>query len=139
MICFPLFLKQSMIQEHKGWVITQRSKLYFDFNITTSQSQPRQCAFDYPFKICFILTLFQNDRSAVFEAITFLTLVCHKSAITYLIGSNKVSNSKLRHNLCKCSNNRKMEVAVLAQQPRKWGAIFWGHPRTSCTPQKYFS
>ena len=34
-----------MIQEHEGLVITQTPELVFDFNITTSQSQPRQCAF----------------------------------------------------------------------------------------------
>ena len=34
-----------MIREHKGLVIAQRPDLFIDFNIITSQSQPRQCDF----------------------------------------------------------------------------------------------
>ena len=33
------------IHEHKGLVINRRPELCFVFDITTSQSQPRQCAF----------------------------------------------------------------------------------------------
>ena len=48
------------------------------------------------FKSGIILALMENNRTAVFEARTFLTFVCHKAATIWLTGKNEVSNYKLK-------------------------------------------
>ena len=57
-----------------------------------------------------------------------LPFLCHKSATTCQIDSNKVSNSKLKPNLSKCVNSVVIESTAPPQQPHKRGTNFLGHP-----------
>ena len=53
-----------------------------------------------------------------------LHFLCHKSATTCQIDSNKVSNSKLNLDLCNCINNEITESIAPPQQPHKRRTIF---------------
>ena len=57
-----------------------------------------------------------------------LPFLCHKSATTCQIDSYKVSNSKLKPDLCNCVNTVKIESMAPPQQPHKLGTTFLGHP-----------
>ena len=57
-----------------------------------------------------------------------LPFLCHKSATTCQIDSNKASNSKLKPDLCNCVKTENIESKTPPQQPYKGGAIFLGHP-----------
>ena len=53
-----------------------------------------------------------------------LLFLCHKSATTCQIDSNKVSSSKLRPDLCSCVKTEMIESTTPPQQPHKRGTIF---------------
>ena len=54
-----------------------------------------------------------------------LPFLCHKSAPMFQIESYKVSNSKLKLDLCSCVKSRKIESTAPPQQPQKRSTIFW--------------
>ena len=54
--------------------------------------------------------------------------LCHKSASTCQIDSNKVSNSMLKPDLCNCIKTEMIESIAPLQQPNKRGTIFWDIP-----------
>ena len=54
-----------------------------------------------------------------------LHFLCHKSATTRQITSYKVSNSKLRPDLCSCVKIEMIESTAPVQQPHKRGKFFW--------------
>ena len=56
-----------------------------------------------------------------------LPFLYHISATTCQIDSKKVSNSKLKPDLCSCVKTEMIEFTVPPQQPYKRGTIF-GHP-----------
>ena len=56
-----------------------------------------------------------------------LAVLCHKSATTSQIDSYKVSNSKLRPDLCNCVKKAGIESTAPPQQPYKRGSIFLGN------------
>ena len=74
------------------------------------------------------MTLLENNRSAVLEATTYFAFLSHKSATMCQINLNKVSNSKLRPNLCNYVKTKVIEFTAPAQQPHKRGTMFFGHP-----------
>ena len=51
----------------------------------------------------------------------------HKSAATCQIDPYKVSNSKLKPNLCNCVKTEVIESMAPPQQPHKQGTILFGH------------
>ena len=57
-----------------------------------------------------------------------LPFLCHKSATTCQIDSYKVSNSKLKPDLCNCVKAEMIEFTAPPKQPHKQGASFLGHP-----------
>ena len=57
-----------------------------------------------------------------------LSILCHKSATTCQIDSNKVSNFKLKLNLCNRVKNELIECTAPPQQPQKSDTIILGHP-----------
>ena len=57
-----------------------------------------------------------------------LPFFCHKSATAFQIDSNKVSNSKLKLDLCNCVKIKTIESTAPPQQPYKRSTIFLGHP-----------
>ena len=66
-----------------------------------------------------------------------LPFLCHESATTSQIDSYKVSNSKLKAELCHYLETEMIECATPPQQPHKRDKIFWGHTvdhRTSHPP-----
>ena len=54
-----------------------------------------------------------------------LPFLCHKSVITCQIDSYKVSNSKLKPDLCNCIKNETTESAAPSQLPHNGAKIFW--------------
>ena len=54
-----------------------------------------------------------------------LPFLCHKSATTCQIDSNKVSSSKLESDLCYCFKTGIIESTTPPQQSHKRGTIFW--------------
>ena len=56
-----------------------------------------------------------------------LPFLSHKSATICQIDSNKVSNSNLKPNQCKCPKSEMIESTAPPQQPCKRGIIFLGH------------
>ena len=65
-----------------------------------------------------------------------LPFLCYKSSTTCQIDSNKVSNSKLKPNLCNCVKTKMIEST---QQPRRWGTNFLGHPVLELVNFNYLS
>ena len=57
-----------------------------------------------------------------------LPVLCHKSATICQIDSYKVSNSKLKPDLCNCVKTEIIESTVPPRQPHKRGAIFFATP-----------
>ena len=57
-----------------------------------------------------------------------LLFLCHKSATTCQIDSYKVSNSKLKPDLCNCVKTEMIEYTAPSQQPDKRGTIVVGTP-----------
>ena len=57
-----------------------------------------------------------------------LPVLCHKSATTYQIDSYKVSNSKLKRDVCNCVKTESIESTAPPQQAHKQGTAFLGHP-----------
>ena len=58
----------------------------------------------------------------------FFTFVCHKSATTCQIDSNKVSNSKLKPELCNCAITEMTESTAPPQHSKNRHNIFLEHP-----------
>ena len=54
-----------------------------------------------------------------------LPFLCHKSATTCHIESCKVSNSKLKLDLCNCAKTEISESTAPPQQQHKRDTIFW--------------
>ena len=54
--------------------------------------------------------------------------LCHKSANTCQIGSNKVSDSKLKPVLCNCVKREITESVASPQHPHKRSTILLRHP-----------
>ena len=54
-----------------------------------------------------------------------LPFLCHKSATTCQIDSNKVSNSKLKSDLYECVKTEIIEHSAPSQQPHKGRTIFF--------------
>ena len=65
------------------------------------------------------MTLLENNRSAMFEAsfeaTTYLPFLCHKSVAACQIDSYKVSDSKLRLELCNYAKFEIMESTAPSQ------------------------
>ena len=59
-----------------------------------------------------------------------LPFLCHKSATTCQIGSNSISNSEVKSDLCNCVETKKIESIAPPQQPQ-WVTIFLGTPSRS--------
>ena len=75
--------------------------------------------------------LLENNRSAVLKQPLILPVLYHKSATTCQIDSNKVSNSKLKHDLCNCAKTEITESMAPPHQLHKRGTTFLGHPVNS--------
>ena len=57
-----------------------------------------------------------------------LPFLCHKSATMHQIDSSKVSNSKLKLDLCNSVKMEMIEFTAPPQQPHKRGTNFLEHP-----------
>ena len=57
-----------------------------------------------------------------------LPFLCHKSATTSQIDSNKVTNFKLKPELCNCADTEMIDSTVPPQQPHKRGTSLLGYP-----------
>ena len=57
-----------------------------------------------------------------------LSFLCHRSATTCQIESNKVPNSKLNLDLWSCAKTKMIESTAPPKQPYKRGTIVLGHP-----------
>ena len=57
-----------------------------------------------------------------------LSFLCHKSATTCQIDSYKVSNSKLKSDLCNCVKTEIIESTAPPQYLHKRGTVFLGTP-----------
>ena len=77
--------------------------------------------------MCIILGLLENNGSAGLKQPLILPFLFHKSATTGQIDSYKVSNSKLKPDLCNCAKSEIIEFMAPPQQQHKGGTIF-GHP-----------
>ena len=73
------------------------------------------------------MTLLENNGSAFFVATSDFPLLCHKSATTSQIDSNKVSNSKLKLDLFSFIKTDILESTVPPQLPHKRDIISLGH------------
>ena len=72
-----------------------------------------------------LLVLLGNNRSAVFEATTYLPVLCHKLATTCQIDSSMVANLKLKPELCNCANTKIIESTAPPQQQYNRDTILW--------------
>ena len=72
------------------------------------------------------------------KQLLILPFLCHKSATTSQIDSYKVSNSKLKPDLCNCAETEIIESRAPPQQKHKRGTIFLGHPVVSQTETNCF-
>ena len=61
---------------------------------------------------------------AVFEATNFLLFLRHESAVTFQIDSNRVSNSKLKLDLCSFVKTKVIESTAPPQWPHKRVQLF---------------
>ena len=61
----------------------------------------------------------QYRRNDIFKATTYVAFLYHKSATTCQTDSSKVSNSKLKPELCNCLKTETIESTAPPQQPNK--------------------
>ena len=62
------------------------------------------------------------------KQLLILPFLCHKSATTCQIDSNKISNSKLKPDLCSRVKTEMIKSTPPPKLPLKQGTIILGHP-----------